>query len=87
MCAYSLLLTGLQVAEQHLELGVAVLVVVFKQVAPEDLDGGSSLLQNPGQERVHGPVDPLSAFFLQSVLLKFEQHFSMASLQTSRKIY
>lgn len=65
--------TGLQVAEQRLELGVAVLVVVFQQVAPEDLDGGSSLLQNPGEERVHGPVDSLSAFFLQGVLLKCEK--------------
>lgn len=65
--------TRIQAAEQCPELGVAILVVVFKQVAPEDLDGGSSLLQDPGQEWVHGPVDSISGLFLQSVLLEYEK--------------
>lgn len=73
MCECGLWRTGLQSAEQRPELGVAVLVVVLRQVAPEGLDSGSSLLQNPGQERVHGLVDSLSAFFLQSVLLRFDK--------------
>lgn len=58
----------MHVGEQHLQLGVAVPVVAFGQVAPESLDGGSALLQDPGQERVHGLVDPFSALLLQSVL-------------------
>lgn len=58
----------MQVSEQRLQLGVAVHVVVFGQVAPESLDGGSALFQDPGQERVHGLVDPFSALLLQSVL-------------------
>ena len=58
----------MEVGEQRLQFGVAVQVVVFGQVAPESLDSGSALLQDPGQERVHGLVDPLSALLLQSLL-------------------
>lgn len=60
--------TSMQVSEQCLQFGVAVQVVVFCQVAPEGLDGGSALLQNPGQEGIHGLVDSFSALPLQSVL-------------------
>lgn len=65
--------TGPRAAEQRPELGVAVQVVVLQQVAPEALDGGPSLLQHPGQERIHGSVDSFSALFLQGVLLKRER--------------
>lgn len=60
--------TGLQFSEQRLQLGVAVQVVVFGQVAPESLNGGSSLFQEPGEEGVHGLMDPFSTFLLQRVL-------------------
>lgn len=63
-----ILRTAGQIREQRLQLGIAVLVVVFIQVAPESLDGGSALLQDPGEQRVHCLVDALSALLLQSVL-------------------
>lgn len=62
--------TRVQFSEQRLQFGVAVPVIVFGQVAPESLDGGSALLQQPGQERVHGLVDPFSALPFQSILWK-----------------
>lgn len=58
----------MQFPEQRLQLWVAVHIIIFSQVTPECLDGGSVLLQNPGQEIVHGLVDPFPALLVQSVL-------------------
>lgn len=52
-----------------MKLGVAIQVVVFGHVAPEGLDGGSALLQDPGQEMIHSLVDPFSALLICGVLL------------------
>ena len=60
--------TWLNAGQEGLQSWVAVLVVVLGQVGPEGLDGGPTLLQEPGKQGVHGLVDPLSALLLQGIL-------------------
>lgn len=53
--------TGVQVREQLLQPGVTVQVVVLGHVAPERLDCGPALVQEPGEERVHGLMSSFSS--------------------------